>query len=192
MIVREVDDPDSGGGIERATVVVNSGNHTVQLQWNVQDSAPLNDGPQWCLNYGFLGLRQVHGTLRGRGNCVARHDGSRVCRSDSEGTSREACVIELVVREFTVDVSVDRAWDHLARVEQWTSWAKHIKRVTLEPSGPLTESSAGAFRLAGGARSSFGWRSTSHRGGGSGRAASSQSKFTTTISSSPWIPSTHG
>jgi hypothetical protein len=64
-------------------------------------------------------------------------------------------VLQLVAREFTVDVSIDRAWDHLARVEQWTSWAKHIKRVTLEPSGPLTETSAGAFRLAGGARSTF-------------------------------------
>jgi Polyketide cyclase / dehydrase and lipid transport len=64
-------------------------------------------------------------------------------------------VIELVAREFTVDVPLDLAWDHLARVEQWTSWAKHIKRVTLEPSGPLTEESAGEFRLVGGARSTF-------------------------------------
>jgi hypothetical protein len=86
---------------------------------------------------------------------VARHGGSCVCCNDRKRTSREACVIELVVREFTVDVSVDQAWDQLARVEQWTSWAKHIKRVTLEPKGPLTESSAGAFRLAGGARSTF-------------------------------------
>jgi hypothetical protein len=64
-------------------------------------------------------------------------------------------VIELVVREFNVDVSVDQAWAHLARVERWPSWAKHIKRVTLEPRGPLTGTSAGAFRLAGGARSTF-------------------------------------
>jgi carbon monoxide dehydrogenase subunit G len=64
-------------------------------------------------------------------------------------------VIELLVREFEVDVPIERAWDHLARVENWTSWAKHIKRVTLEPPGLLTETSAGAFRLAGGARSTF-------------------------------------
>ena len=64
-------------------------------------------------------------------------------------------MIELVVREFIVDVPVDQAWDHVARVEQWTSWAKHIKRVTLEPSGPLTPTSAGAFRLVGGVRSTF-------------------------------------
>ena len=66
-----------------------------------------------------------------------------------------ANVRELVRREFTVDVSSQRAWDHLANVESWPSWAKHIKRVTLRPPGPLTEHSAGAFRLVGGARSTF-------------------------------------
>jgi hypothetical protein len=64
-------------------------------------------------------------------------------------------VRELVRREVTDDVPLQRAWDHLADVESWTSWAKHIKRVTLEPPGPLTASSAGAFRLAGGVRSTF-------------------------------------
>ena len=64
-------------------------------------------------------------------------------------------VRELVRRDFTVDVPLQQAWDHLANVEAWTSWAKHIKRVTLEPSGPLTVASAGAFRLAGGVRSTF-------------------------------------
>ena len=64
-------------------------------------------------------------------------------------------MIELVARDFTVDVPLDHAWDHLARVQQWPSWAKHVKRVTLEPPGPLTETSAGAFRLAGGVRSTF-------------------------------------
>jgi len=64
-------------------------------------------------------------------------------------------MIELVAREFTVDVPLDDAWDHLARVERWPSWAKHIKRVVLEPPGPLTDASAGTFRLAGGARSTF-------------------------------------
>ncbi len=62
---------------------------------------------------------------------------------------------ELVRREFTVDVPLQRAWDHLADVESWPSWARHIKRVALEPPGPLTDRSAGAFRLAGGLRSTF-------------------------------------
>ena len=64
-------------------------------------------------------------------------------------------VQELVRREFTIDLPLDRAWDYLARVERWPSWAKHIKRVALDPHGTLTEHSSGAFRLAGGARSTF-------------------------------------
>ena len=62
---------------------------------------------------------------------------------------------ELVRREFTVDAPLQEAWDHLANVESWPSWAKHIKRVSLHPLGPLMENSAGSFRLAGGARSTF-------------------------------------
>ena len=64
-------------------------------------------------------------------------------------------VRELVRREFTVDLPVDAAWDHLAQVERWPSWAGHIKQVMLRPGGPLTDRSAGSFRLAGGARSTF-------------------------------------
>jgi len=64
-------------------------------------------------------------------------------------------VRELVRREFTVDVPLQQAWDHLANVEAWPSWAKHIKQVTLQPPGPLTAHSAGTFRLAGGVRSTF-------------------------------------
>jgi polyketide cyclase/dehydrase/lipid transport protein len=64
-------------------------------------------------------------------------------------------VIELVRREFVVDVPLDHAWEHLARVEQWPSWAGHIRRVSLQPPGPLTATSAGAFTLAGGVRSTF-------------------------------------
>jgi hypothetical protein len=75
--------------------------------------------------------------------------------SESRDPREHRSVIELVVREFTADVSLQNAWDHLAQVEHWTSWAKHIKRVSLEPPGPLTEASEGAFRLAGGARSTF-------------------------------------
>jgi carbon monoxide dehydrogenase subunit G len=66
-----------------------------------------------------------------------------------------AGVPEVVRRQFTVDVSLQQAWDHLANVEAWTSWAKHIKRVSLHPAGSLTEHSVGAFRLAGGVRSTF-------------------------------------
>ncbi len=62
---------------------------------------------------------------------------------------------ELVRREFTVDTPLEKAWSHLAKVAAWPSWAKHINQVSLDPPGPLTEKSAGSFRLAGGARSTF-------------------------------------
>jgi hypothetical protein len=66
-----------------------------------------------------------------------------------------AIMHELVRREFTVDVPLQRTWDHVANVEAWTSWAKHIRLVTLDPPGPLTDHSAAALRLAGGTRSTF-------------------------------------
>jgi Polyketide cyclase / dehydrase and lipid transport len=66
-----------------------------------------------------------------------------------------AAVIELVRRTFDVDATVPVAWAHLACVESWPSWAKHIKSVTLTPPGPLTETSEGQLRLKGGARSTF-------------------------------------
>jgi carbon monoxide dehydrogenase subunit G len=62
---------------------------------------------------------------------------------------------ELVRREFTVDAPLESAWSHLRNVEAWPSWAKHIKRVSLDPPDPLTEKSAGSFLLAGGIRSTF-------------------------------------
>jgi uncharacterized membrane protein len=64
-------------------------------------------------------------------------------------------MIELVRRDFVVDVPLQEAWNRLSLVEDWPSWAKHIKAVRLKPAGPLTERSEGAFRLAGGARSTF-------------------------------------
>jgi uncharacterized membrane protein len=64
-------------------------------------------------------------------------------------------MIELVRRDFVVDVPLQDAWNRLSLVEDWPSWAKHIKAVRLKPAGPLTERSEGAFRLAGGARSTF-------------------------------------
>lgn len=64
-------------------------------------------------------------------------------------------MIELVRRTFDVEASIQQAWTHLARVEAWPSWAKHIKSVTLTPPGMLTETSEGQFRLKGGARSTF-------------------------------------
>ena len=61
----------------------------------------------------------------------------------------------LVKRDFTVPASLEEAWNHLARVEQWPSWARHIKSATLQPSPVLSSTSRGLFILAGRVQSSF-------------------------------------
>jgi hypothetical protein len=61
----------------------------------------------------------------------------------------------LIQREFVVDVPLEQAWDHLARVEAWPSWAEHIKSVTIEPPGKLSLSTVGVLRLTNPLRS--GW-----------------------------------
>ena len=64
-------------------------------------------------------------------------------------------MITLVQREFIVDVPLEIAWQHLGRVEQWPSWAKHIKRVELDPPGEITPTSKGAFHLSNGMKAVF-------------------------------------
>jgi hypothetical protein len=61
----------------------------------------------------------------------------------------------LLQREFVVDVSLSRAWEHLARVEQWPSWAAHIKRIDLQPPGQLGSGSTGIIHLANGMKPAF-------------------------------------
>jgi uncharacterized membrane protein len=58
-------------------------------------------------------------------------------------------------REFVVDVPLEQAWAHLARVEAWPSWAKHIKSVTVEPPGELAPSTVAVFRLTNGMKARF-------------------------------------
>lgn len=64
-------------------------------------------------------------------------------------------LVRLLERRFTAKVPVERAWAHLARVEQWPSWARHIRRVRLEPAGRLGPDSQGAIVLTNGIRSTF-------------------------------------
>ena len=66
--------------------------------------------------------------------------------------------VTLLRREFVVDVPLPRAWDHLACVEQWPSWAKHIEQVELQPPGELGLGSTGVMRLANGLKPA--WRVT--------------------------------
>ncbi len=64
-------------------------------------------------------------------------------------------MVTLIQREFTVGVPLQKAWDHLARVEQWPSWAAHIKRIDLEPPGQLGPQSTGVIHLANGMKPAF-------------------------------------
>ena len=61
----------------------------------------------------------------------------------------------LIQREFTVDIPLQRAWDHLARVEQWPSWAPHIRKVELKPPGELGPQSTGVIHLTNGMKPAF-------------------------------------
>jgi uncharacterized membrane protein len=67
----------------------------------------------------------------------------------------EARAHEALRRRFDVDVPLEQAWDVLADVESWPTWAPHIRSVTVEPSGPLGPSSSGMLRLRGGMRATF-------------------------------------
>ena len=64
-------------------------------------------------------------------------------------------MITLLRREFTVDMPLENAWQHLARVERWPSWAKHIKQIDVQPPGELGPKSAGLIRLSNGVKSAF-------------------------------------
>lgn len=64
-------------------------------------------------------------------------------------------MVALIQREFTVALPLQRAWEHLARVEQWPSWAPHIKQVELHPPGELGSQSTGVIHLTNGIRPAF-------------------------------------
>jgi Polyketide cyclase / dehydrase and lipid transport len=61
----------------------------------------------------------------------------------------------LINRAFVVDVPLETAWHHLARVQAWPSWAKHIKAVELTPPGEVTSQSTGVLHLRNGLATTF-------------------------------------
>lgn len=64
-------------------------------------------------------------------------------------------LVRLLERRFTAKVTVEHAWAHLAQVEKWPSWARHIRRIELRPQGPLGRDSEGTIHLTNGIRSTF-------------------------------------
>jgi hypothetical protein len=64
-------------------------------------------------------------------------------------------LIRLLQRQFEVPVGLPDAWRFLARVEDWPSWAAHIRRIDLTPPGELGPDSSGRIHLDNGLRSTF-------------------------------------
>lgn len=64
-------------------------------------------------------------------------------------------MLTLIEREFTVHTPLEKAWQHLARVEQWPTWAHHIKGIELQPGGDLGIESSGIIKLRNGMKSTF-------------------------------------
>lgn len=56
---------------------------------------------------------------------------------------------------FIVRAPLDVAWNHVAEVESWPTWAKHIRSAKLIPPGPLSSNSRGTLRLANGITTTF-------------------------------------
>jgi hypothetical protein len=61
----------------------------------------------------------------------------------------------LLRREFTVDLPRARAWHHLAQLERWPSWARHIRRIEVTPAGELGSQTTGVIHLTNGIKSVF-------------------------------------
>src|SRR4051794_35189613 len=64
-------------------------------------------------------------------------------------------MVTLIHREFIVGVSSQAAWSHLSRIERWPSWALHIKKIELDPSGELGPRSSGVIHLSNGMKPVF-------------------------------------
>jgi hypothetical protein len=64
-------------------------------------------------------------------------------------------MVRLLQRRFRAKAAVERAWAHLERVEQWPTWARHIRRIDMRPSGPLKPETEGVIQLTNGIRSTF-------------------------------------
>ena len=64
-------------------------------------------------------------------------------------------MLPLLCREFIVNVPQQIAWHRLTRVEQWPEWAKHIKKIVVEPAGELGPDSVGVIHLTNGVKSTF-------------------------------------
>ena len=63
--------------------------------------------------------------------------------------------LRLIERRFTTRAAAPATWTHLAHVETWPSWARHLRRVELHPAGGLSRNSTGRIVLRGGIPTTF-------------------------------------
>jgi hypothetical protein len=62
---------------------------------------------------------------------------------------------EVVREQVTVDRPDAVAWDHLAALEQWPTWAGHIRRMDPTPPGALTASTSVVLSMRRGPRTTM-------------------------------------
>ncbi len=61
----------------------------------------------------------------------------------------------LIDESFEAAAPPSLVWDHLAQVDSWPTWARHIKSVVKTPSGPLSIDTQATLRLTNGMTSTF-------------------------------------
>jgi hypothetical protein len=64
-------------------------------------------------------------------------------------------MIRLIRREFIVEQPIAKAWQHLGRLAEWPSWAKHMQQVQVQPPGMLSAKSTALIYLRNGVRCAF-------------------------------------
>ena len=64
-------------------------------------------------------------------------------------------LVTLIDREFIVNASLESAWQYLLRLDQWPTWAHHIRLIETRPRGGLAPQSSGVIHLANGIKSTF-------------------------------------
>ena len=68
---------------------------------------------------------------------------------------QDLLLVTLIDREFVVNASLESAWQYLLRLDQWPTWAHHIKLIEVHPKGHLGPESKGVIHLANGMKSTF-------------------------------------
>jgi hypothetical protein len=76
-------------------------------------------------------------------------------RKYRHSAARGEILKRVVDKSFVVRAPLEVAWNHLAQIEAWPSWAKHIRSVVKSPPGPLSGDTHGTLQLTNGVRSTF-------------------------------------